>query len=813
MNRINLISLFCSSLLALSAQNFSNVIGSSGIDFLNSSLDKWGSGVSFYDFNHDGWDDLAFARDNASPEIYMNNAGVFQALSLPINHFDKGKMFLWVDYDNDGDSDIFLSYKGGKNYLYRNNGNLNFSNETGNAGLFTGSAENYGAAFGDYDKDGFLDLYICRYFQQGVDSFNIQLVNNLYHNNGDGTFTNVTFQAGVSDGLKVSFLPVWFDYNNDTWPDLYVVNDRTYDGSLYQNNQDGTFTKVTAEANMELGFSNYMSASVADFNHDQYLDLFISNTAANNNDLPRLFENQGVDSFLNVYSTYLGSMDNTTWGGLWLDYDNDKMQDLYVATSFLNPTLALQKNYFYVNQYPSSFVQDSSIFISDKGTNCHAVARGDFNNDGFYDIIAYNESPDTSFLWRNSGNSNNFIKISVEGTVSNKQGVGTWIRVFAGGKQYSQYTMCGENYIGQNSQHHIFGLAQDTIVDSVHLEFLSGIIDKYYNLPVNQSYHLVEGASVLPFQISILGDNPFCEGDSVVLSAPDMVSYDWNTGDTTQHIVVNTSGVFSLSAIDSNGAQIQSAMLQVNQISLPLVSSIANDVSCNGGSDGSIYLEVMNDGQDYDVAWKNGMLGDSLSGLNGGMYYFTYSDAYACEYSDSVYVEEPFSMNVQTAISAQTDSSTGLIEILVNGGSPPYEVYIDSFMLGSNLINVDSGIYTLQVYDQYNCLYEDTIEVPFQKDTSVVSGLNTELLRFIDVIPNPIKDYIIVKNTNQLKTPLTCELMDLTGQVLFKNNYSSSTDNGNRDLKINLPENLVKGIYLFRLSTREESAYIKLLKD
>jgi hypothetical protein len=810
--RITIFSIFLLSLSFLKSQTFSDVMQSSGITTTNLSIDGWGAGISFYDFNQDGWDDLSFAKGNSSQAIYINNQGSFQASPILINNGFETKMFLWVDYDNDGDLDIFITTKHGKNHLYQNDGNFVFADVTTNAGLYAGAAENCGAAFSDYDKDGFLDLYVTRYYIGGGDSTNLIFTNNLYHNNGDGTFTDVSFSAGVSDGLKQSFQGVWFDFDNDSWPDLYVVNDKAFDGALYRNKGDGTFEDITLSANLDLSNSNLMTGSVADYNNDQYLDLFVSNTSGNMNDRPALFENQGNDTFINVYEQYIGDMNHTTWGGLWVDFDNDTKQDLYVATDFVRQSASPVENYFHCNKYPFGFSKDSLIFNGNHSASSHAVARGDFDGNGFYDIAVYNEAPDLSFLWQNSGNANNYIKITLEGTVSNKFAIGSWIKVFANGEQYSQYTMCGENYLGQNSQHHIFGLRQSTIVDSVHIEYLSGIIDKYYNLNVNQSYYFMEGENNPNFTINVQGDNPSCEGDSVVLISPNMLSYAWNTGDTTQSIVVFTPGQYSLSAIDSNGAIVQSMVYDLNEIALPFITDQTVDASCFGFADGELVLEVLNNGQGYQLEWSTGAFGDTLNALYAGFFNYTYTDVYGCTLKDSVEIESPFPLNLQVDIESQSAQGLGSIQLAVNGGVAPYSVLLDSVEIGNQLTLLDSGSYVFTVYDGNGCSLNDTLTVDFLQDTSVVSGVRNNKGALFTVSPNPFKSEISVRVSNWNCGELQLNLFDSSGKKVWGHRASNFTNRKNIQLQIEIPEKLLSGIYYLQLKSFCQVRQIKLLK-
>ena len=793
-------------------QTFTDVFTASGLNFLNITADSWGSGVSFYDFNQDGWDDLSFARENASPIIYTNNQGNFQIAPINFNNNGTTKMFLWVDYDNDGDLDIFVTTRYGKNYLYQNDGNFDFIEVTISAGLFAGTANNYGAAFGDYNKDGFLDLYICRYYEGAGDSTNLVFVNNLYHNNGDGTFTDITFNARVANGKSQSFQPIWFDYNKDTWPDLYVVNDKNYLGTLYRNNQDGTFEDVSVSSNLSMAVSNLMTGSVADYNNDQFLDLFVTNTANDSLEEPALFENQGGSTFLNVYEQHISTMDHTTWGGLWIDVDNDNKQDLYVATDFLNPSISSVSSYFYYNNFPLGFNRDSTMFIGNPMAASHAVARGDFDNSGSYDIAVYNEAPGYSFLWENSGNSNNHIKITLAGTVSNSMAIGSWIHVFVEGEQYTQYTLCGENYLGQNSQHHIFGLGQATIVDSVHIEYLSGIVDKYYNLAVNQSYLFTEGELTPPLNLNIQGDNPFCEGDSVLLSAPNMLSYSWSTGDTTPSIVVYIAGTYALNAMDTNGLLLSSGQVQLNQIDHPIVTIEVHDPSCFNSSDGQAAVQITNEGQAFEILWSTGQVGDSLFGLSAGVYALNYLDELGCKYTDSILIDAPSPLNVQADIQAQTIDSQGSIHILANGGVPPYTILLDNIQIGSSSINMDSGEYVLVIIDSNGCEYEDLLIIPFETGTDLFENINHNGSFEIAIKPNPIEDLIRISTTIPFRGILSWEIIDVSGKKILQNHERFPSSELHRSFQINL-ESLTRGIYFFRLTYQNEACMMKLIKE
>ncbi len=281
-------------------------------------------GISFVDFNNDGWDDLVFCTNFGQLLMfYQNNNGEFFDLidPPPVNNTDQQVTVLWADYDNDGDLDLLIISWMAAMQLMRNNGDGTFTDVTAEAGLPTSATRTHGAVFGDYDRDGFLDLYITRYW-----SGSPQDTNSLFRNNGDGTFTDVTVSAGVQATHAASFCAVFFDYNNDGWDDLYVVNDRCpWPNRLYKNNGDGTFTDVTDESgsgacmdNMMCGGNlpykclDAMNAGITDYNNNGFLDIYVTH------DGPSFFlENQGDGTFQNVAEATGTTFDRFGWAGVF----------------------------------------------------------------------------------------------------------------------------------------------------------------------------------------------------------------------------------------------------------------------------------------------------------------------------------------------------------------------------------------------------------------------------------------------------------------------------------------------------------------
>lgn len=793
--------------LNVKSQVFFDDAASQGLSIVNRSTDYWGSGLSTFDFNQDGWDDISLVIEDDTQAIYMNNHGNFELAPFSIYSNGQNKQILWVDYDNDYDLDIFITKKFGKNVLLKNIGNFQFLDVTLSAGLSSDIARNYGASFVDYDLDGDLDLYVCKYLDIG-DSTNLVHLNNLYKNNGDGTFIDVTLLSGFDQVIEMSFQSLWFDYNSDLFPDLFVINDRaTFENEFYHNNGDGTFTNVTTITNTEMLGASPMSVTMGDYDNDNDQDIFVTEIGGPGGPAGQLLTQIG-QSFNNLSNVVGIGVPADMWGADWLDYNNDGILDLFITTD--HPNLA--PNYFYRGDTTFNFHLDTSLFIADYASRSFGVANGDFNSDGYSDIVVGNLDSPFNFLWMNSGGVNNYIKVTLEGTVSNSFAIGSEIKVFSSEQTQTKYTVCGENYLGQNSQNYIFGIGQDTIVDSVHVIYPSGIKNRYYNLYHNQSYHFIENQPIQNLNFSILGNNPFCEGDSVILFAPDMLSYSWSTGDTSQYVKIHSEGQYYVDGIDSNGVFIQSDTLNIDMIQLPNISSQIEDVSCYNGSNGAIVLSVINEGQAHQIEWSTGETGGSLSGLTGGNYSYTYLDSYGCSSQDSIHVGNPFPINFQVDIQPQTNIGQGSIQVLVNGGEPPYIVSVDSIEIGSQLIYLDEGLYALNILDNNGCAVNHTVNIEFQ-DTSLVSRLVGGDWGEIKVSPNPFKKEIHVSIPFLNIEGVEFKLLDIIGRLVTKIEVTENSNSTKKKYTIQILDDIPPGIYYLSINSLSHEKFFSLIKQ
>ncbi|NNE55931.1 MAG: CRTAC1 family protein [Flavobacteriales bacterium] len=489
--------------LTSACAQFVDVASQHGIANINEGTYD-GNGVSWYDFNYDGWDDLTLANGDEGLLFFVNDNGslVETELNLPIEPIAHVIMVLWADYDNDGDADLVTTQLGGHLQLWENDGSFNFTDISTSVGLDTGIREWWGAAFCDYDHDGFLDLYVAKYYDW-LNNFDPDHESILYHNEGDGTFADVTISAGVHLPPQATFQPVWFDYNDDGWEDLFLVIDRiVWENRLYLNNGDGTFTDVSAASDLDVKI-NSMTGSICDYDNDLDFDLYVTNGPTHN----YLFNNQDDGTF--IETTYAAGLqvDKTSWGAQWLDYDNNGWADLFVGTTgaFFGGG---EQNRFYENNQDGTF-SDMTFSSGIWGDESPAMvsAMGDFNNDGYYDFATNCNDPFLSSLWQNDGGNNHYLSVSLEGVIANRDGIGSKLTCWVDGDAFVRYTHCGEDLAGQASRKEIFGIGAATLVDSLRIDWNSGTVDIHYDILPDQHLQLTEGQAFCQYdQCSCMGD-------------------------------------------------------------------------------------------------------------------------------------------------------------------------------------------------------------------------------------------------------------------------------------------------------------------
>jgi len=463
---------------------------------------EYGGGVSFADFNNDGWDDITYAtEDGAQIYFFENNNGVFNLVTLNgISNTYKTKQVIWIDYDNDGDKDLFVTAIEGVNEFYRNDGGMNFTNISSTIGFFQTDLFTYGTSFGDIDNDGDLDAFISNRTSTE------QNQRNYLYRNDEGTFVDITQSSGIpiedeegNENSQLSFCTMFFDYNKDGFQDIYLANDKTDNiNRLYKNLGNGTFEDVSVASGSGIAV-NAMTTTLGDYNNDGWFDIYITNTqssqAGNGN---VLLKNNGDGTFTNVAEETGTTFNSLAWGAVFLDADNDTLLDLYVSGGYDGSIGSFLSAAFYHQQNDETFVIPQNIGFENDTRKSFSNAIGDINNDGKPDIIVCNDT-ENNFLWENkTTNTNNWLKVKLEGVTTNRDGIGNTIEIFINGRSQYRYTLVGEGYISQNSYHEFFGLGEATEVDYVKVTWTgTNTEDIIYDVNANQSITIKEGNGVL----------------------------------------------------------------------------------------------------------------------------------------------------------------------------------------------------------------------------------------------------------------------------------------------------------------------------
>lgn len=535
----------------------------------NYGISNDGGGISFHDFNLDGWDDVTLTSQSGQPvQFFQNNNGQFTPVTFNFTDGNfRTKQALWVDFDNDGDKDLFVTSDTGLNKLYQNDGNMNLTDISVLAGFFGFNLLTTGATWGDYDNDGYLDVFLTRF------DYNYGQTNRLYHNNGDATFTDVTASSGIGEVSTLGFGATFFDFNNDGWQDIYVITDRViHSNILYKNNGDGTFTDVSVTSGTNVTM-DAMSVTVEDFNNDGWLDIYITNTDSSES-VPlgnALLINNGDETFTNLASQVGVTFDSYGWGALFLDADLDTYNDIYVSGFYTDTQPSFLPSAFYHNQGNDTCVIPTGIGFEGDNLVSYSNALGDYNNDGLPDMVVMNNDANV-FLWENQTiTPYNYLNIKLEGTISNRDGIGARIEVLSNGKLQYRAVLCGEGYLGQNSSSEFIGIGSANTVDYVKVTWPSGLVDIIYNVTANQTLTVQEGSALMvqesTFKNITLYPNPnngLFQIDLPYLDEFDIVIYDLN-GRTVYQNRFSTSlakidqralpkGVYFLKITSQNGS-------------------------------------------------------------------------------------------------------------------------------------------------------------------------------------------------------------------------------------------------------------------
>jgi hypothetical protein len=500
--------------------------------------ESMGGGVALFDYDNDGYLDIYFvnsltvdlakSRQRTSSALYHNNGGngftdVTSKSGLGDIGFGMGVAV--GDYNNDGLEDLYVTCLG-PNHLFKNNGKGSFTDVTVKAGV--GDPRwSTGAAFVDYDKDGKVDLFVSNYVDfdfNHLPEFGVGRTcqfkgvpvqcgprglpgagDSLYHNNGDGTFSDVSRKAGVADpngyyGLGV----ICSDFDEDGFVDIFVANDST-PNFFYHNNGDGTFKEIAFTSGTAVNESGSeqgsMGVTLGDYDHDGRLDLFITNF---DDEYNILYHNDGQNSFTDVsFKSKVGeiSLAYVGWGTQFFDYDNDGWVDLFVANGHIYPQRGhyRQREFLHHNNQDGTFsevaAQTGSALMEERVGR--GAAFGDIDNDGDVDMVVADLDGGPQLLRNDGGNANNSILVKTVGVKNNRDGIGARVKIVSGDMTQIDEVRSGGSYLSQSDFRLHFGLQKRTRVDLMEVRWPNGAIERIANVSANKILTIKEGAGLV----------------------------------------------------------------------------------------------------------------------------------------------------------------------------------------------------------------------------------------------------------------------------------------------------------------------------
>ena len=511
---------------------FTDVTVQLGIEFRHANgesdqkyfIEPIGSGVALFDFDNDGDVDLYLANGSTLPgatppipptnRLYRNDGDTFTDVTTQASVGDTGYGLGCCvgDYNNDGFTDLYVTNYGA-NVLYHNNGDGTFTDVTESAGV-EGDQFSSGCAFLDLDADGYLDLYVVNYVQfdleanpectrQGVRTYCTPealqgAADILYRNNGNGTFTDITAESGVSGADGKGLGIVCGDVDNDGDVDIFVANDTT-PNFLYRNDSD-TAIRLTEEAlfagvalSEEGRAYSGMGANLGDFDNDGYLDIVITNFQDQTNSL----YHNAQSGFFNEVSFAKGigerSLPYLAWSVDFVDFNNDGWLDLFVANGHLDDNVAeidpigtyAQPNQLFISNRGLNFVESVDIAIADQKVS-RGAAFGDIDNDGDVDIVVSNLKDSPTVLRNDSDNALQWLSIKLVGTHCNRDAIGARVTIISGGLTQIREVKSGSGYISQNDLRLHFGLSDATRVDTLTVRWLCGKVQTLRHVETNQ---------------------------------------------------------------------------------------------------------------------------------------------------------------------------------------------------------------------------------------------------------------------------------------------------------------------------------------
>jgi len=526
---------------------FTDVTATAGIQFQHNSgayggkllPETLGSGCAFLDYDADGWQDILLIngmdwpghkRQRSTLRLYHNNRNgtftdVTKSAGLDIEMYGMGVAV--GDYNNDGYPDLFISCVG-QSRLFRNTGKGTFVDVTRPSGFFGRQGLSTSALWFDYDRDGFLDLFVCNYVRWSPEHDVFCSLDGthksyctpeayrgdtcwLFHNRGNGTFEDVTATSGVFDSSSKSLGVAMLDYDQGGWPDLFVAND-TQPNKLYSNLHNGKFRDVAVEAGLAFSTEGKaragMGVDVGDFDNSGSPGIAITNFDNEMIGLYRAAKPGVYDDVATAAGIGTASRSTLGFGCIFLDVDLDGVLDLAVANGHIDETVRNIRGNVGYAQPPQLFLNQGAGRFRDVAAEAgggfekprvgRGLAYADFDRDGDLDILlTTNNGP--AVLFRNEQLAGNrSVRFELQGTQSNRDAIGANVQIFAGDLRQSRMVRGGSSYLSQSELPVTFGLARRDRVDRVVIQWPSGRTEEYKNLQPPKVYKCLEGKGIEP---------------------------------------------------------------------------------------------------------------------------------------------------------------------------------------------------------------------------------------------------------------------------------------------------------------------------
>jgi hypothetical protein len=681
--------------IQISAQTFIFSPSFSG----NSS--EYGGGITVYDINNDGWDDVSIPNAGDSVHTYINNQGVFEYHHFFAQNGD-GRQIVFGDYDNDGDADAAIATSGGYPSLYEQVGNLEFidvSYKLNPADLEPSFMS--GITFGDVNGDGLLDIYLTNYF------YTAESRCYLFINDGEGGFEESAEDYGILSENRYIFNSVIADFNQDHQLDIWNGNDRIHREQLFLNSGSNFFNDIAPEEEIPF-IINTMSVSPHDYDHDGDLDVYLSNSEQGN----CLLQNQEDSEYENVAANTPLAVNRFCWGALWIDLNGDMWTDLLVGT---------RENYLMYQTRDAVLINNQGGFTNQElayGFNAingtYAFAKGDFNRDFRSDFTTLHDGNTQNEYVLNSYTQNRAVEVTLEGTSCNRDAFGSMIHYYVNGQHLTEAHFNSYGYNSQNSQHILLSCGMNARIDSLQVVWPSGDSEWWYNLPRQQRFHLKQGEGNLVFT-GWSTNEVICPGETVQLSLPEGLIGLWSNGAFGNSISFDQPGDYFATI---NGAVTNVVSVQVDQ-------NLLNDytltpISCYGQADAQV---------DFNLSLLGTVLVNGVSttlplqNLASGEYAVQWISPMGCSFQQTVEIVDPAPIALQLENAEMVCDESSLSELVlsnVQNATAPCTISLNGSFASTMWEELSTSLaVTLQGYgsfellmtDANGCTYEGSFEI------------------------------------------------------------------------------------------------------